>query len=300
MNIQNKSAIICGAGGFIGSHLVKRLKDENYLTNCIYRQQFDLRNWESANLALNTGANELYQLAGNGGGAGFVLSGDNDSNILYDSTMINLNIIALSLFYGIKKVFFSSSACVYKNNTRESSAYPANPNSDYGWQKLFSERIFQAYHRNYGLNVRIGRLHNIFGENSLWQDHRAQAPMAFCRMVAMAKDGDKIEIWGNGEQTRSFLYIDDCIEGIRRLMDSDYSEPLNIGSGETVTINQLVKYIIDISGKDLNIKHIHGKIGVKNRSCDNTLIQSVLGWQPSYPLRDGLVKTYKWIESQIK
>jgi nucleoside-diphosphate-sugar epimerase len=223
--------------------------------------------------------------------------------------MINLNVCELAIKYGVKKIFYSSSACIYPKynqedpdnpKTAEDSAYPANPDSEYGWEKLFSERIYLAFHRNFGLNVRIARFHNIFGPEGSWNDGREKAPAAFCRKVAMAKDGDEIEMWGDGKQTRSFLYIDECLEGVKRLMDSDFTGPVNIGSEEMVTINQLAEMIMDIAEKKLKIKHIPGPLGVRGRNSDNKLIKEKLGWEPNYPLRKGLEKTYEWIKKQVE
>jgi len=242
------------------------------------------------------------------GGAGFVFTGENDADIMHNSAMINLNVCELAIKYGVKKIFYSSSACIYPKynqedpdnpKTAEDSAYPANPDSEYGWEKLFSERIYLAFHRNFGLNVRIARFHNIFGPEGSWNDGREKAPAAFCRKVAMAKDGDEIEMWGDGKQTRSFLYIDECLEGVKRLMDSDFTGPVNIGSEEMVTINQLAEMIMDIAEKKLKIKHIPGPLGVRGRNSDNKLIKEKLEWEPDYPLKKGLEKTYLWISNQI-
>jgi len=226
---------------------------------------------------------------------------------MHNSAMINLNVCEWAVKYGVKKVFYSSSACMYPEynqkdpdnpKTAEDSAYPAQPDSEYGWEKLFSERMYLAFHRNYGLDVRIARFHNIFGPEGSWNDGREKAPAAFCRKVAMAEDGGEIEMWGDGKQTRSFLYIDECLEGVRRLMNSDFLGPVNIGSEEMVTINQLAEMVMEIAGKRLKIKHIPGPLGVRGRNSDNRLIKEKLGWEPNYPLKEGLEKTYKWIEEQ--
>jgi nucleoside-diphosphate-sugar epimerase len=252
---------------------------------------------------------EIYQLAADMGGAGFVFTGDNDADIMHNSALINLNILEASWKRNVKKIFYSSSACIYPEynqkdpdnpNTAEESAYPAMPDSEYGWEKLFSERLYLAFQRNYGIDVRIARFHNIFGPEGSWNGGREKAPAAMCRKVALAEDGGEIEMWGDGKQTRSFLYIDECLEGVLRLMDSDWSGPVNIGSEEMVSINSLAEMIMEIAGKKLGIKHIEGPLGVRGRNSDNSLIQEKLGWKPKQPLRTGLEITYKWIEEQVK
>jgi GDP-D-mannose 3', 5'-epimerase len=338
---KQKTALVCGAGGFIGSHLVKKLKKEGYWVRGVdlKHPQFspteadefiigDLRDLSTVeeiiiapdqNLLMRKGLevvidekkgfDEVYQLAADMGGAGFVFSGENDADIMHNSVAINLNICECSIKYGVKKIFYSSSACMYPEynqedpndpKTEEDSAYPANPDSEYGWEKLFSERLYLAFYRNYGLNVRIARFHNIFGPEGSWNDGREKAPAAFCRKVAMAKDGEVIEMWGDGKQTRSFLYIDECLEGVRRLMESDFMGPVNIGSEEMVSINQLAKYVMDIANKKLTIKHIPGPLGVRGRNSDNKLIKKKLGWEPVFPLKKGLEITYKWINEEVK
>ena len=335
-----KKALVFGAGGFIGAHLVKRLKKEGYWVRGVdlkyppyaptQADEFvigDLRDPEvvrkvtvspTQNLVMEKGLevlvdkeggfDELYQLAADMGGAGFVFTGENDADIMHNSAVINLNTCEWAVKHGIKRVFYSSSACMYPEynqkdpenpKTAEDSAYPAQPDSEYGWEKLFSERLYLAFHRNYGLEVRIARFHNIFGPEGSWNDGREKAPAALCRKVAMAEDGGQIEIWGDGEQTRSFLYIDECIEGVRRLMQSDFMGPVNIGSEEMVTINQLAQMIMEVAGKRLSIKHVPGPTGVRGRNSDNRLIREKLGWEPSYPLRVGIEKTYKWIQKQV-
>jgi nucleoside-diphosphate-sugar epimerase len=243
------------------------------------------------------------------GGAGFVFSGENDADIMHNSAMINLNVVEASVKAGVKKIFYSSSACMYPErnqmdpdnpNCKEDSAYPAEPDSEYGWEKLFSERFFLAANRNYGLDVRIARFHNIFGPEGSWDDGREKAPAAFCRKVAETPDGGVIEMWGDGEQTRSFLYIDECLEGVCRLMESDFMGPVNIGSEEMVSINQLAEMAMDIAGKKLNIKHIPGPLGVRGRNSDNRLIKEKLGWEPNWPLRKGMEIAYKWIAEQVQ
>jgi GDP-D-mannose 3',5'-epimerase len=242
------------------------------------------------------------------GGAGFVFSGTHDADIMHNSALINLNMVEACYKAGVKKIFYSSSACMYPeynqrdpDNPRcsEDSAYPASPDSEYGWEKLFSEHLYLAFMRNYGMNVRIARFHNIFGPEGSWNDGREKAPAAFCRKVAETPDGGKIEMWGDGIQTRSFLYIDECLEGIRRLMKSDFTGPVNIGSEEMVSINQLAEMIMKIAGKHQTIKHIPGPLGVRGRNSDNRLIQEKLGWKPSAPLADGLKKTYNWIKKMV-
>jgi nucleoside-diphosphate-sugar epimerase len=252
---------------------------------------------------------EVYQLAADMGGAGYIFSGEHDSEVMHNSAMINLNLVNLCARTGVKKIFYSSSACIYPEyNQRdpdnpkcsEDSVYPAAPDSEYGWEKLFSERIYLAYHRNHGLAVRIARFHNIFGPEGAWNNGREKAPAALCRKVAEAEDGGEIEIWGDGEQTRSFLYVDECLEGVRRLMDSDFIGPVNIGSEEMIAINGLAEMIMDIAGKTLTINHIDGPLGVRGRNSDNKLISQKLGWKPAMPLRKGMEKTYRWVESQVR
>jgi nucleoside-diphosphate-sugar epimerase len=253
---------------------------------------------------------EVYQLAADMGGAGYIFTGEHDADVMHNSALINLNMAKLCVEHKVKKVFYSSSACIYPaynqqdpNNPKcsEDSAYPAMPDSEYGWEKLFSERLYLAFMRNYGLNVRIARLHNIFGPQGTWRGGREKAPAAICRKVAMAKDGGEIEIWGDGNQTRSFLYIDECVEGIRRLMESDFPGPVNIGSEEMVTINQLVDMVCEIAGKRLKKRHDLTKPqGVRGRNSDNRLIREKLGWAPSMPLEEGLRRTYAWIEQQVR
>jgi len=316
-----KSALVCGAGGFIGSHLVKRLKEDGYWVRGVDLKypEFsktkaddfiigDLRDGRVSESILDRSFDEVYQLAADVGGAGYVFTGQHDADLMHNSALINLNIVYFSQKAGINKLFFSSSACIYprynqinSNNPKcaEESAYPADPDSEYGWEKLFSERLYLAYKRNYKLQVRIARLHNIFGPEAAWTGGREKVPAALCRKIAMAENGKEIEIWGDGQQTRSFLYIDECIEGIRRLMASDFIGPVNIGSSEMVTINQLAKLIMDIAGKKLKLKHCDGPVGVRGRNSDNRLIKEKLGWTPRMKLKDGLLKTYNWIEQQI-
>lgn len=317
-----KKALVCGAGGFIGSHLVKRLKKEGFWVRGVDLKypEFaptaaddfvigDLRDPYFCRCVVDMPFDEVYQLAADMGGAGFVFTGDNDADIMHNSAMINLNVLDACYKRNIKRIFYSSSACVYPEYNQtdpdnpkcsENSAYPAAPDSEYGWEKLFSERLYLAFHRNYGMEVKIARYHNIFGPEGTWQGGREKAPAAICRKVAMAPDGGEIEIWGDGKQTRSFLYIDECLEGTLRLMRSDWTGPVNIGSEEMVTIDQLVKMIIDISGKSLSIRHVPGPQGVRGRNSDNRLIKARLGWAPSMPLKDGLRITYAWIKEQVE
>jgi GDP-D-mannose 3', 5'-epimerase len=319
-----KTALVLGAGGFIGSHLVKRLKKEGYWVRGVdlkypefsksKADEFfigDLREKEIVEKVMfrPEGFDEVYQLAADMGGAGFVFSGANDAEIMHNSAMINLNVAEWAVRFGVKKLFYSSSACIYPEYNQmnpdnpkcsEDSAYPAMPDSEYGWEKMFSERMFFAFSRNHELNVRIARFHNIFGPEGVYDGGREKAPAAICRKVIKAKENGTIEIWGDGKQTRSFLYIDECLEGVRRLMDSDFKGPVNIGSEEMVTINQLVNMVIDFSGKKLKIKHIDGPLGVRGRNSDNHLIKEKLGWSPTLKLKDGMEKTFNWIKSHLR
>jgi len=317
-----KKALVCGAGGFIGSHLIKRLKKEGFWVRGVdlkypefsetAADEFvigDLRDQVVCKIGVDRPFDEVYQLAADMGGAGFVFTGDNDADIMHNSGLINLNILEACHKRNIKRIFYSSSACIYPeynqmdpNNPKcsEDSAYPAAPDSEYGWEKLFSERLYLAFHRNYGMEVRIARYHNIFGPEGTWQGGREKAPAALCRKIAASPDGGEIEIWGDGLQTRSFLYIDDCLEGTLRLMRSDFPGPVNIGSEEMVTINQLAMMIMEIADKKLTMRHVPGPLGVRGRNSDNRLISEKLGWKPSRSLRAGLKKTYLWIEEQVR
>ena len=317
-----KRAVVTGAGGFIGSHLVKRLKKEGFWVRGVDLKypEFsptdaddfiigDLRDPHTCKHAIDQKFDEVYQLAADMGGAGFVFTGENDADIMHNSATINLNLLDVCHKRNIKRIFYSSSACMYPEYNQldpdnpkcsEDSAYPAAPDSEYGWEKLFSERLYLAFHRNYGMEVRIARYHNIFGPEGTWQGGREKAPAALCRKVAMAQDGGEIEIWGDGKQTRSFLYIDECLEGTIRLTRSDWTGPVNIGSEEMVTINQLAEMIMEIAGKKLAIKHIHGPQGVRGRNSDNKLIYEKLGWKPLMPLKEGLKTTYAWIKEQVE
>ena len=310
-----------GAGGFIGNHLVSKLKEEGYYVIGIdlkfpeYGQSKadgftigDLRDPKVVEGIISEDIDEVYQLAADMGGAGYIFSGENDANVMHNSALINLNVAHESTRKKVGKVFYSSSACMYPaynqedpNNPKcnESSAYPAAPDSEYGWEKLFSERLFLSYNRNYSLNVRIARFHNIFGPLGTWQGGKEKAPAAICRKVCEASDGDSIEIWGDGLQTRSFLFIDECIEAIRRLMKSDFIGPVNVGSEEMISINDFAKMIIEISKKNIKIKNIPGPIGVRGRNSDNELIKAKLNWAPNLPLKQGVEKSYFWIQGQI-
>lgn len=317
-----KKAIVCGAGGFIGSHLVKRLKSEGYWVRGVdlklpgfspsAADDFmlaDLREKDSWLQALDTRFDEAYQLAADMGGAGYIFSGENDSHVMHNSAMINLHMADFAVQRQVGKVFYSSSACIYpaynqedpnNPNCAEASAYPAAPDSEYGWEKLFSERLYFAFARNHGLDVRVARFHNIFGPEGTWRDGKEKAPAALCRKVAEQPATGEIEMWGDGEQTRSFLFIDECVEAVRRLMNSSFQGPVNIGSEEMVTINQMARMIMDIAGKPLNIRHIPGPLGVRGRNSDNRLIREKLGWEPSMRLKDGLARTYAWISEQVQ
>ena len=321
---NKKTALVCGAGGFIGGHLANKLKREGFWVRGVDLKHNehqgllvddfvigDLRDPIVCKSILDRPFDEVYQLAADMGGAGYIFTGNHDADVMHNSATINLNMAYYSQKAGVKKIFYSSSACMYPEYNQmdpdnpklsEDSAYPAAPDSEYGWEKLFSERLYFAFNRNYGLNVRVARFHNIFGPQGTWTGGKEKAPAAMCRKVAEAlRDGkDEIEIWGDGKQTRSFLYIDECLEGVRRLMDSEtFFGPVNIGSEEMVTINQLAEMVMDIAGVKLKIKHIDGPLGVRGRNSDNKLIKEKLGWAPSLPLRVGLEKTYAWIEEQV-
>jgi nucleoside-diphosphate-sugar epimerase len=312
--------LVCGGGGFIGSHLVKRLKDEGFWVRAVdlKRNEFapsvaddfrigDLRDQQVARDAVD-GIDEVYQLAADMGGAGYLFTGEHDAVVMHNSATINLNVLEAGRVAGVKKFFYSSSACIYPlynqldpDNPKcsEDSAYPADPDSEYGWEKLFSERLYFSYMRNYGLEVRVARFHNVFGPEGSWCDGREKAPAALCRKVAQAEPGGEIEIWGDGLQTRSFLYIDECVEGVRRLMNSSFTGPVNIGSEEMITINGLAQLAMDIAGKKLRIRNVPGPTGVRGRNSDNRLIQERLGWKPVQPLRKGMEITYRWIDQQV-
>jgi len=339
-----KTALVLGAGGFIGSHLVRKLKKEGFWVRGVDLKypEFsktaaddfvigDLRDPRVVNnimlLESNNGEypleysiqsprpfiqhmqwDEVYQLAADMGGAGYIFTGENDANVMHNSATINLNVVEAAVRHKVKRVFYSSSACMYPEhnqlnpenpNCEESSAYPANPDSEYGWEKLFSERLYLAFARNYGLEVRIARFHNIFGPEGTYKGGKEKAPAAICRKVAETLEGGEIEVWGDGLQTRSFLYVDECIKGVLKLIRSDFEGPVNIGSEEMVTINELAQYAIDISGKKITIKNIPGPTGVRGRNSDNKLIEEKLDWVPNYSLYEGLIHTYEWIRKQI-
>ena len=331
---MKKRILVCGAGGFIGGAMMKRLKSEGHWVRGVDLKEHeyfnaydiadefilgDLRDPNLCNSVVTEDIDEIYQFAADMGGAGFIFTGENDADIMHNSAMINLNIAEQCVKKGVSRIFYSSSACMYPEHNQldpdnpncvEDSAYPAAPDSEYGWEKLFSERLWLAFARNYGLTVRIARYHNIFGPEGTWDGGREKAPAAFCRKVAMANDGDKIEVWGPGTQTRSFLYIDECIEATRRLMDSDFTGPVNIGSEEMIAINNFAKMAIDISEKQVTLYNIDGlefkkkyghkcPIGVNGRNSDNTLYRNKIGWAVSEPLIEGMKKTYRWIEKQV-
>ena len=317
-----KKAIVLGGGGFIGSHLIQKLQSDGFWVRGVDLKfpefskttaddflQGDLRNISFCERAFDQKFDEVYQLAADMGGAGFVFTGENDADIMHNSALINLNVLETCKRRDISNIFYSSSACMYPEHNQmdpenplcsEDSAYPANPDSEYGWEKLFSERLYLAYAKNYQLNCKVARYHNIFGPEGTWDGGREKAPAALCRKIAQAEDGGSIDIWGDGLQTRSFLYIDECLEGSTRLLRSDWSGPVNIGSEEMVTINQLAEIIMKIANKKLTINHIQGPLGVRGRNSDNRLIAEKLGWKPSLALEDGLEKTYCWIYQQIR
>jgi nucleoside-diphosphate-sugar epimerase len=269
----------------------------------------DLRERESWQKIFDVHFDEVYQLAADMGGAGYIFTGNNDSHVMHNSAMINLHMADFGVKNNAGKIFYSSSACIYPAYNQddpmnpkcgESTAYPAAPDSEYGWEKLFSERLYFAFSRNHGLDVRVARFHNIFGPEGTWRGGREKAPAALCRKVAEQANGGEIEVWGDGEQTRSFLYIDECVEAVRRLMASSFRGPVNIGSEEMVTINQMAKMVMEIAGKKLTIKHVSGPTGVRGRNSDNTLMRAELGWEPKMRLQQGLAKTYAWIENQVR
>ena len=316
-----KTALVCGAGGFIGSHLVKRLKAEGFWVRGVdlkfpeysetHADDFaigDLRDQQFVSAVVDRRFDEVYQLAADMGGAGYIFTGENDADIMHNSATINLNMLDACHKRNIKNIFYSSSACMYPEhnqldpdnpNCREDSAYPANPDSEYGWEKLFSERLYLAYNRNHGMNCRVARYHNIFGHEGTWKGGKEKAPAALCRKVAEAENGGQIEVWGDGLQTRSFLYIDECLEGTIRLLRSDFEGPVNIGSEEMISINGLAEMVIGISNKKIEINNIPGPLGVRGRNSHNDLIEQKLGWKPSQPLSKGIEKTYNWISSQL-
>jgi nucleoside-diphosphate-sugar epimerase len=318
---MTKRCLVLGAGGFIGTHLVTALKREGAWVRGVDLKHpvfsttdaddfviGDLRDPRLCDQAVDRDFDEVYQLAADMGGAGYVFVGTHDAEIMHNSATINLNILESGWKRGIGRIFYSSSACIYPQENqsdpdnplcREDTAYPANPDSDYGLEKLFSERLYMAYGRNHGMACRIGRYHNIFGPLGSWNDGREKSPAALCRKIASVPDGGEIEIWGDGMQTRSFLYIDECVEATRRLLRSDYGMPVNIGSDEMISIDAFADMIADIAGKRVRKRHVPGPLGVRGRCSDNRLIREVLGWAPSRPLREGMEQTYSWIADQV-
>ena len=317
-----RSALVCGAGGFIGSHLVKRLKAEGFWVRAVdlkfpefsstMADDFaigDLRDPAFCAATVDRRFDEVYQLAADMGGAGFIFTGEHDAEIMHNSATINLNMLEACRKRAVPRVFYSSSACIYpafnqedpdNPNCAEGSAYPAAPDSEYGWEKLFSERLYLSYHRNHNIAVRIARYHNIFGPEGTWRGGREKSPAALCRKVAEAPVGGEIEVWGDGKQTRSFLYIDECLEGSLRLMRSEFAGPINIGSDEMVTINDLARIVMLAAHKQLRVRHVSGPLGVRGRNSDNRMIREKLGWAPSQRLETGIATTYKWIEQQAR
>ena len=328
-----KRAVVLGAGGFIGSHMVNRLKKEGFFVvgADLKKPDFsdtqadvfivgDLRDPELVAKVIGPDIDELYQFAADMGGAGYIFTGEHDADVMHNSALVNLNVAHECVVKKVKKVFYSSSACIYPEynqldpdnpNCTEASAYPAAPDSEYGWEKLFSERMYLSFKKNYGLDISIARYHNIFGPEGTWQGGKEKAPAAMCRKVIEASDSGAVEVWGPGNQTRSFLYIDECIEATIKLTRSNFSGPVNIGSEEMISINNLAKMAIDISGKDISIDNIDGEeffnkyghkcpLGVNGRNSDNKLFKSKLNWEVSQPLRDGIEKTYAWIKQQAE
>ncbi|WBV58520.1 NAD-dependent epimerase/dehydratase family protein [Chryseobacterium daecheongense] len=330
-----KKIVILGGGGFIGGHLAKRLKSEgNHIRICdIKKHEYfnhseicdefiigDLTDPSVVRLVIEEDVDEVYQLAADMGGALYIFTGEHDADVMHNSAMINLNVARECVIKKVKKVFYSSSACMYPEhnqldpnnpNCQEDSAYPANPDSEYGWEKLFSERLYLAYNRNYNLNVRVARFHNIFGPQGTWTGGKEKSPAAMCRKVAEENENGQIEVWGDGKQTRSFLYIDECIEAVLRLMESDFLGPVNIGSEEMVSINDLAQIAIDISQKNIKIRNLDGQeffdkygfkcpLGVKGRNSHNKLYNEKIGWMVSQPLKVGMEKTYTWISEQVQ
>ena len=331
---MEKTALVLGGGGFIGGHLAKRLKKEGFWVRVVdikKDHEFwdtqemcdeyvcgDLRNPRIVETVFDREFDEVYQLAADMGGAGYIFTGENDANVMHNSALVNLNVVYYATQAKVKRIFYSSSACMYPEynqtdpdnpNCEESSAYPANPDSEYGWEKLFSERLFLAFNRNYGLNSKVARYHNIYGPQGTWNGGKEKAPAAMCRKAAEADS--EIEVWGDGKQTRSFMYIDDCVEATIRLMRQDeFRGPVNIGSEEMVPINELAQIAIELSNKDITINNLDGQdfidkygfpvpLGVRGRNSDNRLYKEKLGWEPPTTLRDGMAKTFEWINEQV-
>ena len=320
METETKKALVCGAGGFIGSHMVKKLKSEGYWVRGADKKypefsmseadeflRGDLTGQTFCDMVCNIEFDEIYQFAADMGGAGYIFTGEHDADVMNNSATINLNILRNVKDYK-PKIFFSSSACMYPEHNqldpntpdcREDTAYPANPDSEYGWEKLFSERLYLSYHRNYDVPVRIARYHNIFGPEGTWTGGREKAPAAICRKVAeLPKGGGSIEVWGDGLQTRSFLFVDECVEATYRLVQSDFTGPVNIGSEEMVSINELVDIAAKVAGKDVEKNHIDGPLGVRGRNSNNDLIREKLDWDYTMTLEEGIKKTYDWINEE--
>lgn len=317
-----KKALVCGAGGFIGGHLVRRLKDEGYWVRGVDLKEHeyaktaaddfvlgDLRSQVVCEQITDMAFDDVYQLAADMGGAGYIFTGDHDADVMHNSATINLNMLHRVQKTGVGKIFYSSSACIYPAYNQEDpdnpkcsedSAYPAAPDSEYGWEKLFSERLYASFYRNYGVQVRVARFHNIFGPFGTWTGGKEKAPAALSRKVAETPNGGTIEMWGDGLQTRSFLFVDECLEGIRRLVESNFIGPVNIGSDEMISINGLAEMAMSIAGKKLSINHIPGPTGVRGRNSDNHLIQEKLGWRPSRPLQEGMERTFAWVDQQVR
>ena len=320
METETKKALVCGAGGFIGSHMVKKLKSEGYWVRGADKKypefsmseadeflRGDLTGQTFCDMVCNIEFDEIYQFAADMGGAGYIFTGEHDADVMNNSATINLNILRNVKDYK-PKIFFSSSACMYPEHNqldpntpdcREDTAYPANPDSEYGWEKLFSERLYLSYHRNYDVPVRIARYHNIFGPEGTWTGGREKAPAAICRKVAeLPKGGGSIEVWGDGLQTRSFLFVDECVEATYRLVQSDFTGPVNIGSEEMVSINELVDIAAKVADKEVEKNHIDGPLGVRGRNSNNDLIREKLDWDYSMTLEEGIKKTYDWINEE--
>jgi len=318
-----KNILVCGGGGFIGGHLANDLlmRGNNVIVADIKTHEYqehvgslflkgDLRDQSFCDEVFSqSNYDEIYQLAADMGGAGYIFTGENDADVMHNSALININILERAVKNNCPKIFYSSSACIYPErnqldpnnpNCKEDSAYPAAPDSEYGWEKLFSERLYLSFMKNKGIQVRIARFHNIFGPYGSWDNGKEKAPAAICRKVAESKNEDTIDIWGDGEQTRSFLYIDECLEAIHRLMKSDFTGPVNIGSEEMISINDFTQLVASVANKKISLNHINGPIGVRGRNSDNNLIYEKLGWKPMQPLRSGVEKTYLWILKMIE